>query len=66
MDMILNATDLQRGQTMLPSHAADVGSNALFYLWFDICRAILRAENEVIEQSGVGVRHKLFRHGNRR
>src|SRR5436190_1986227 len=41
MDMILDATDLQRGQTVLPSHAADVGPDAFFQPWFDICRAIL-------------------------
>lgn len=60
MNVILNPANLQSGHFMMASDAADVFPDAIFNFRFDEGCAILRAENDVIEQGGVGVCHVLL------
>lgn len=58
VDVIFNATCLKSGHLVPASYATDVGPDAIFNVRFDGLHSILRAEDEVVKQSGVGVRHR--------
>ena len=59
MDMILNAPDLQRGQSMFSRDAADVRPNTVLnFLIYKIYSA-LRREDNVMEEIGICVRHSF-------
>jgi hypothetical protein len=57
VDMIVNAANLNGGHFVLARNAAKVCPKALFNIWPDECRSVLRAENDVVEQGGVCIGH---------
>ena len=57
--MVLDAADLKCRHIVRPSHAPDVGPHALLDVGVDQRLAVFCAEDEVVEEGGVGVRHIL-------
>src|SRR5262245_22525618 len=60
MNMIFDSAHLYSGHLDLSSNAADIFPDALFDFGLDIVPAILSAENNVVIQRCVGVRHNCI------
>src|SRR5215510_15217240 len=60
MNMIFDTAHLYSGHLVLSRNAADIFPDALFDFGLDVVGAILSAENDVVIQRCVGVRHNCI------